>query len=96
MTSGQAYLHAHIPDDQKIPVRSPDGLREYNDQGEEYFSILRKALYGHPLSANLWEKERNQIPEESVFESTMENVQHNSRPITLHHRQNSDKRAKGQ
>ena len=56
----QAYLHAHIPDDQKIPVRSPDGLREYNDQGEEYFSILRKALYGHPLSANLWEKERNQ------------------------------------
>ena len=47
---GQAYLHAHTPDNQTMMVRSPEGLREYKDQGEECFSILR---------ANLWEKERN-------------------------------------
>lgn len=57
-----AYCKADIPEEYKIAVRYPDGLRRFQPEtGEELFMILRRNLYGHPAAGRLWEKERNKV-----------------------------------
>ena len=78
----QAYLFAKkkMPKDQSIPVSQ--GLRKSNNKGEELFSILRRALYGHPLSADLWEQERNAKFKE-LFTNKQWNIHQSERDLSL-------------
>jgi hypothetical protein len=48
----QAYLNASI--DEICVMRAPISVREYDQQGKEYFWLLQKAIYGHPKASRLW------------------------------------------
>eukprot|EP01045_Picozoa_sp_COSAG04_P016545 COSAG04_NODE_1388_length_6961_cov_6.032498_11_plen_390_part_01 len=43
-----AYLHAETREDEKYPIRMPEGLREYDENGDELYGVLEKNLYGSP------------------------------------------------
>ena len=48
----QAYLNADI--DEICVMRAPISVREYNSRGQEYYWLLKKAIYGHPKASRLW------------------------------------------
>jgi hypothetical protein len=48
----QAYLNADI--DELCVMRAPVAVREFNDQGKEYYWRMKKAIYGHPKASRLW------------------------------------------
>jgi hypothetical protein len=48
----QAYLNADI--DELCVMRAPIAVREFNDQGKEYYWRMKKAIYGHPKASRLW------------------------------------------
>jgi hypothetical protein len=48
----QAYLNANI--DEICVMRAPLSVREYSPNGQEYFWLLKKAIYGHPKASRLW------------------------------------------
>ena len=48
----QAYLNADI--DEICVMRAPISVREYSPRGQEYFWLLKKAIYGHPKASRLW------------------------------------------
>jgi hypothetical protein len=35
-------------------MQAPASVREYDDHGNEYYWLLKKAIYGHPKSSRLW------------------------------------------
>ena len=41
-----AYLHAETREDEKYPVRYPEGMREYDEHGNGLYGVLEKNLYG--------------------------------------------------
>jgi hypothetical protein len=47
----QAYLNADL--DEICVMQAPESVREYDDNGNEYFWLLKKAIYGHPKSSRL-------------------------------------------
>jgi hypothetical protein len=48
----QAYLNADL--DEICVMQAPISVREYDDEGKEYYWLLKKAIYGHPKSSRLW------------------------------------------
>ena len=48
----QAYLNADL--DEICVMQAPVSVREYDDHGNEYYWLLKKAIYGHPKSSRLW------------------------------------------
>jgi hypothetical protein len=48
----QAYLNADI--DEICVMRAPISVREINSRGQEYYWLLKKAIYGHPKASRLW------------------------------------------
>jgi hypothetical protein len=48
----QAYLNADL--DEICVMQAPASVREYDENGKEYFWLLKKAIYGHPKSSRLW------------------------------------------
>jgi transposase InsO family protein len=48
----QAYLNADL--DEICVMQAPVSVREYDDYGNEYYWLLKKAIYGHPKSSRLW------------------------------------------
>ena len=48
----QAYLNADI--DEICVMRAPISVREFNSRGQEYYWLLKKAIYGHPKASRLW------------------------------------------
>ena len=48
----QAYLNADL--DEICVMQAPASVREYDDHGNEYYWLLKKAIYGHPKSSRLW------------------------------------------
>ncbi len=48
----QAYLNTSI--DEICVMRAPESVREYNQKGNEYYWLLKKAIYGHPKVSRLW------------------------------------------
>ena len=55
----QAFLHADTNEEDQIPVRFPEGCREYNEDGEELYGLIVKCLYGSPTAPRNWCKYRN-------------------------------------
>jgi hypothetical protein len=56
----QAFTAADMQPSERVAVRMAEGMREYNEHGEELFGILRKNIYGSPLASRNWAKCRNQ------------------------------------
>ena len=48
----QAYLNAEL--DEICVMQAPASVREHDDYGNEYYWLLKKAIYGHPKSSRLW------------------------------------------
>jgi hypothetical protein len=48
----QAYLNADIFE--ICVMRAPISVREFNSRGQEYYWLLKKAIYGHPKASRLW------------------------------------------
>jgi hypothetical protein len=48
----QAYLNAEL--DEICIMQAPASVREYDETHQEYFWLLKKAIYGHPKSSRLW------------------------------------------
>ncbi len=48
----QAYLNADL--DEICVMQAPQSVREYDEDNNEYFWLLKKAIYGHPKSSRLW------------------------------------------
>ena len=38
--------YAETREDEKYPVRYPEGMREYDEHGNELYGVLEKNLYG--------------------------------------------------
>ena len=55
----QAFTAADMQPSEKIAVRMAEGMREYNEHGEELYGILRKNIYGSPLASRNWSICRN-------------------------------------
>ena len=55
----QAFTAADMQPSEKVAVRMAYGMRQYNEQGEELYGILKKNLYGSPLASRNWAKCRN-------------------------------------
>ena len=45
-----AYINADVPPEGQVPVQFEKALRQYDDEGNELFKILRKCLYGSPTA----------------------------------------------
>jgi hypothetical protein len=48
----QAYLNAELAE--ICIMQAPASVREYDENNQEYFWLLKKAIYGHPKSSRLW------------------------------------------
>ena len=48
----QAYLNADI--NELCVMRAPISVREFDQDGNEYYWKMKKAIYGHPKASRLW------------------------------------------
>jgi hypothetical protein len=48
----QAYLNANL--DEVCVMQAPIAVRKYDENENEYFWLMKKAIYGHPKSSRLW------------------------------------------
>ena len=48
----QAYLNANI--DEICVMRAPIAVREHDEDDNEYYWLMKKAIYGHPKASRLW------------------------------------------
>jgi hypothetical protein len=48
----QAYLNADL--NETCVMRAPISVREYDENGKEFFWLMKKAIYGHPKASRLW------------------------------------------
>jgi hypothetical protein len=55
-----AYINSDIPDKEQIPVQFEQALRQYDENGNELFKILRKCLYGSPTASRRFTQMRDQ------------------------------------
>ena len=55
-----AYLAADLPAEEQVPVQMQKGMREYNDKGEEVFSVLEMNLYGSPSACRRFVQMRDE------------------------------------
>ena len=60
-----AFLNAESTEEERIPVRMPEGCRKYCPKtGQELYGLLKKNLYGSPLAPKNWAKCRDQFMRE--------------------------------
>ena len=52
-----AFLHSKMPQEDKVAVRMPVGLRKVRDDGQEEYHLLERVVYGLPQSGKCWHKE---------------------------------------
>ena len=55
----QAFLHAESTPQEQIAIRFADGIREYNENGEELYGLLLKNIYGSPTASRNWTRHRD-------------------------------------
>ena len=55
-----AYLHAETREDEKYPIRYPEGMREYDEHGNELYGVLEKNLYGSPVASRRFSQMRDE------------------------------------
>jgi hypothetical protein len=48
----QAYLNADL--NETCVMKAPIAVREYDENQNEYFWLMKKAIYGHPKASRLW------------------------------------------
>ena len=61
----QPHLNAESTEEERIPVRMPEGCRKYCPKtGQELYGLLKKNLYGSPLAPKNWAKCRDQFMRE--------------------------------
>ena len=54
-----AFCQAECKDYEKIPLRLPSGMEQYNEQGDLLFLILQRNLYGSPAAPRRFMQARN-------------------------------------
>ena len=55
-----AYINSDIPDEEQVPVQFEKALRQYDENGNELFRILRKCIYGSPTASRRFTQMRDQ------------------------------------
>ena len=60
-----AYLHAETREDEKYPIRYPEGMREYDEHGNELYGVLGSRNVGSAFT--LWKSWRPFFPPQPFF-----------------------------
>ena len=56
----KAYCWAKLAEDQKIALRYPKGLEQFDDDGNELFMVMEANLYGAPNAGRNWSIHRDE------------------------------------